>query len=104
MILITKNTIPNYDYSKDKTVGSIVKNGLGFSPNKEFYEPKYENPKADKSTDKRATLYWNANVKTNQEGKATVTFYNSDVAKRLNIVLEGTDRRGNVGSGSLAVE
>ncbi len=98
LILITKNSISNYDYSKDKVVGSLIKRGLGFSPNKEFYSPKYENIKTKTRPDYRPTLYWNANVVTNKDGKATVTFYNSDIAKKLNIVIEGTDGQGNVGS------
>jgi hypothetical protein len=103
LILITKSSIAGYDYSKDKVVGSLTKSGLGFSSNKEFYSPKYENAKNNNRPDYRPTLYWNANIVTNKDGKATVTFYNSDIAKKLNIVVEGTDGLGNVGSGSFVV-
>jgi hypothetical protein len=99
LLIVSKHTIPNYDYSKDKVLGTIVARGLGFSTSKEFYSPKYENT----NTNYRPTLYWNASVRTNKDGKATVTFYNSDIAKKLNIVVEGTDGLGNVGSGSFVV-
>jgi hypothetical protein len=98
LILITKDAIPNYDYSKDKVPGVIIRNDLGISPNKEFYSPKYENGKQNSKPDYRATLYWNPNIKTDANGKATVSFYNSDIAKKFNISIEGTDGKGNVGS------
>ena len=69
----------------------------GYVVEREFYSPKYDKDSVTYDNDRRATLYWNANLKTDKEGKAKVTFYNSDIAKRLRISIEGTDGNGNVG-------
>jgi hypothetical protein len=94
--------------------GSIVQNfdmkggqqWQGYSIEREFYSPKYIIPKSNSNStpDLRATLYWHSNLKTDKEGKATITFYNSDIAKKLRITIEGTDGKGNVGSFQTVVE
>jgi len=70
---------------------STVKHKVkGYDVTREFYHPKYEPP--DVSTigiDNRLTLYWNANLQTNAEGRATVKFYNNDTTRKLLIVVEG---------------
>ena len=98
LVLITKDAIPNYDFSKDKTVGSLVVKNVGFSPSKAFYVPKFEAQNLDKQVDKRATFYWNPTITTDANGKASISFYNSGIAKRLLITIEGMDGKGKVGS------
>jgi hypothetical protein len=70
----------------------------GFTTAKEFFEPKYA-LKQDKSTpDYRSTIYWNPNIKTDANGKASISFYNSDIAKKFQVVVEGIDEKGSFGS------
>ena len=63
----------------------------GYKPAMEFYSPQY--PAKDKSIytrpDHRTTLYWNPRVMTDEEGKASVSFYSSDVSKKYLVTLEG---------------
>ncbi|MBQ4631991.1 MAG: hypothetical protein IJB46_01385 [Prevotella sp.] len=63
----------------------------GYKPELEFYSPQY--PAKDKSIytrpDHRTTLYWNPRVMTDEEGKASVSFYSSDVSKKYLVTLEG---------------
>ena len=63
----------------------------GYKPEVEFYSPQY--PAKDKSIytrpDHRTTLYWNPRVTTDEEGKASVSFYSSDVSKKYLVTLEG---------------
>ncbi len=62
----------------------------GLQAPRQFYQPNYDVPAADKpKTDVRATLYWNPNLKLDEEGKATIDFYNSDMATKWRCVLEG---------------
>ena len=69
----------------------------GFELVKEFYTPNYAiNPAV--IPDHRTTIYWNPAIKTDANGKASISFYNSDIAKRLLITIEGTDGKGKVGS------
>jgi hypothetical protein len=70
----------------------------GYALVREFYSPKYDKATTNSSPDRRATLYWNPNIKTDKNGKATISFYNSDIAKRFRIAIEGTDGQGNMGS------
>ena len=63
----------------------------GYKPEVEFYSPQY--PAKDKTIytrpDHRTTLYWNPRVTTDEEGKASVSFYSSDVSKKYLVTLEG---------------
>lgn len=46
--------------------------------------------------DFRRTLYWNPNVQTDQDGNATIEFFNSATCKRINISAEGITADGHV--------
>jgi hypothetical protein len=43
---------------------------------------------------RRATIYWNPNVRTNRKGRAKIGFYNSDDARTLQICVEGISDEG----------
>lgn len=60
----------------------------GFSPKRSFYVPDYSYTDLPDEKDFRRTLYWNPNVKTNAEGKATVQFYNTPTCRRIRISTE----------------
>lgn len=61
----------------------------GFSPVKEFFSPDYSE-EADVLKDERTTLYWNPYLNINAENKKiSFSFYNSDRAKKLKIIVEG---------------
>jgi hypothetical protein len=63
----------------------------GFTPTKEFFSPNYSaNNENDIKVDERTTLYWNPFIITTAENKSIdFTFYNSDKAKKLKVVIEG---------------
>jgi uncharacterized protein YfaS (alpha-2-macroglobulin family) len=46
--------------------------------------------------DFRRTLFWDANVKTDQDGKAKVEFYNNSSAKEFFISAEGMTADGKL--------
>ena len=60
----------------------------GFSPERRFYIPDYSDATLPNEQDFRRTLYWNPNVVTDSEGKASVKFYNSPNCKRIEISAE----------------
>jgi hypothetical protein len=70
----------------------------GFSKVKEFYSPKYQVVETNKSDDNRSTLYWNPNVQTDRNGRARLSFYNSDKESAYTISAEGISNSGNVGA------
>ena len=67
----------------------------GFYAHRTFYSPDYEVVDDDElNPDKRVTLYWNPSVKTDKTGKAHLTFYNSDIARDLQVDLQGISKYG----------
>lgn len=66
---------------------------------KEFYSPVYETEKQkkDPAPDLRTTIFWQANVFTDENGKATVTFYNADRPNEIGITIEGVDAYSRIG-------
>ena len=69
---------------------------LGYEQPVEFYSPQYPDPAQKTRPDQRTTLYWNPQVKTDAEGRATVRFYASDVSKRYLVTLEGVSDDGTI--------
>lgn len=66
---------------------------------REFYSPVYENsPETDRSKpDLRTLLYWNPKVLTDSNGKASVSFYNTDNITRIGLQFEGISYEGTPG-------
>ncbi len=70
----------------------------GFSVPRDFYSPNYGEYQLPKEDDFRRTLYWNPNVKTNSEGKASVSFFNNATCREMNISAETMTPEGVFGS------
>jgi hypothetical protein len=69
----------------------------GYSRFKEFYNPSYENPNENTETDVRSTLYWNPFILTNKKNpRVRIQFYNNDISKKLQVVLEGINGDGQM--------
>ena len=66
---------------------------------RKFYSPEYRNiQEADKSKpDLRSLIYWNPLVITDSDGKASVSFYNTDNNTTINARLEGISYNGAPG-------
>jgi len=88
---------PNYA-SSIIPAGLITYNFEGFYKARAFYSPKYD---AISSTinvpDLRSTIYWNPNIITDKDGKASFEFYNNDTKGIYRIVVEGLDENGYLG-------
>lgn len=60
-----------------------------------FASPDYSKAlKSKNKIDSRSTIYWNPQVITNKRGRAKIGFYNSDVARNLQICVEGITEDG----------
>ena len=68
----------------------------GFTNVREFYSPDYKTTGVSDEKDYRRTLYWNPDVKTDKDGKASVSFYNNKSCKSLSVSSEGITKEGNV--------
>ncbi len=71
--------------------GLLLFTRFGYSDSMEFYHPVYETPeqKADTKKDIRSTVYWNPNLKTDENGQATIEFYTPDNKINPEISAEG---------------
>jgi hypothetical protein len=69
----------------------------GFAYPAEFYSPDYSKqiPSEDKK-DYRRTLYWNPNLKLDEEGKAEVKFYNNSRTSTLSVDAQGQSSDGTL--------
>ncbi len=63
----------------------------------EFYSPHYseKDPGKARIPDLRNTLYWDPNVRIDEQGKATIEFYTSDFHSDYVIVVEGITEKGD---------
>jgi hypothetical protein len=67
----------------------------GFSVPKDFFHNKTTDGiyRPDKYSHHR-TLYWNPNVKTDEQGNASIRFYNNDFCRKINVSAEGITKSG----------
>ena len=72
----------------------------GFAYPAEFYSPDYSKQELPKDgaggTDYRRTLYWNPNVKLDENGEAEVKFYNNCRTTQLSVEAEGQSSDGTL--------
>ncbi|NNU34369.1 hypothetical protein HK413_09865 [Mucilaginibacter sp. S1162] len=60
-------------------------------------------PGAAIKPDYRATLYWEPNITTDQNGKAKVSFYTSDIASKYTVTVAGVDVTGWIGDSQIKI-
>lgn len=100
--ILTKRSNSNYDYSKIAAPGTLVAVIQGYETPRAFYTTRY--PLAvnipAQLPDFRATLYWNPSINTDDQGNASVTFWNSDEHTVVQAHVEGLTKGGKPGSGT----
>jgi len=67
---------------------------VGYSVPSKFYQVDYSQGIPADEQDYRRTLYWNPAVKTDKEGKATVSFYNNSSCRQIVVNAEGLTDEG----------
>lgn len=73
-------------------------NPRGYNLVREFYSPVYNNDGNDsRVADLRTTIYWNPSVMTDEQGKATFSFYNGDGIGTYRVLVEGINADGTLG-------
>lgn len=70
---------------------------LGYMKLYNFYSPKYETTTSQQVADYRSTIYWNPEVTTDENGNASVSFYNADGRGTYRVIVEGMNAVGNIG-------
>ncbi len=87
---------PSYAFQQ-YTPGIVTYSPKGFTTTKEFYAPKYDDPKTNQVVaDLRTTIYWNPHLITDSVGKASFSFFNADSKATYRVVIEGIDDAGDL--------
>ncbi|MCQ2196746.1 MAG: carboxypeptidase-like regulatory domain-containing protein [Bacteroidaceae bacterium] len=69
----------------------------GFAFHDDFYHPNYKNRKLEeKPKDYRRTLYWNPELKLDNDGKAEVKLYNNGKHGQISVSAEGLAKDGTI--------
>jgi len=96
IIVTTKPARRIKEYYRDAP-GVITYMPKGFYKAREFYSPQYDNPHTNqKMADLRSTIYWNPNIITDKDGKASFSYFNADGKGTYRVVVEGIDADGNL--------
>jgi hypothetical protein len=97
IIITTKKAKPNNNYYR-YAPGITTFVAEGFYKAREFYSPQYDNPHTNqKMADLRSTIYWQPNIITDKDGKASFEYFNADGKGTYRVVIEGIDADGNLG-------
>jgi len=64
----------------------------GYAQARVFYAPKFE--AGNVKSDLRTTIHWEPNVTTNDNGEASITYYNADPKTSIRIAIEGISDNG----------
>jgi TonB-dependent SusC/RagA subfamily outer membrane receptor len=75
----------------------------GYAVVREFYSPKYD-VKPDSRPDLRTTVFWEPQMASDANGKAKVSYFNTDVPGIYRIVIEGIDINGSLARKVLTYE
>jgi hypothetical protein len=77
----------------------------GYYQARTFYTPKYDVKKPEyEKPDLRTTIHWEPNLVTDEDGKATISFFNSDSKTILKVDVEGIAEPGIPLSGKTSFE
>ncbi len=107
VILITSKTANSkggINYAmKQTTPGMVTIAPRGFAITRKFYVPKYD-ATSDKTPDVRSTVFWEPNLITDKDGRAKISYFNTDVPGTYRMVIEGIDAEGNLARKVLTYE
>jgi len=94
-VIVTVYTDPESRGMDDNDTRNIVKLPE-IQMTKEFYKPVYDTDEKRRSQvpDFRKTIHWEPDLRFNEDGIATVKFYNGDRYTRIKCIMEGVSTEG----------
>ncbi|GAO44888.1 TonB-dependent receptor plug domain-containing protein [Flavihumibacter petaseus] len=103
IIITTKTGAIDYNAKQKQAIKNVVKSSAttgaaqGYYLSPAFRGPDYSAVKMSPAPDFRTTLYWEPNLVTDDQGKATFSFFHSDEKGRFRITIEGITESGKTG-------
>lgn len=78
--------------------GAFFGSAQGFYTARQFYSPTYTSGNINNQLpDLRTTICWRPNVYTDEDGEASIEFYNADGTGKYKVVVEGISPSGKIG-------
>lgn len=68
----------------------------GYCKPAEFYAPKYDTPQTENRKDLRTTIAWEPNLRSDDTGKTSMSFWSADRANDYDVTLEGVTAEGEL--------
>jgi TonB-dependent SusC/RagA subfamily outer membrane receptor len=98
VILINTRTTPEERAGIHKNIINKPFYAKGYSRPTLFPSVVYDKKKQTipDNTDQRSTIYWNPDILTDKEGKASVSFYTNDVPGKYSIIIRGVTAHGDI--------
>jgi hypothetical protein len=88
----------DYNASQIYAPGIVTYTPKGFYNSRQFYAPKYDDPKTNTViADLRTTIHWVPNIVTDNNGNASFDFYNAGSKGTYRVVVEGINGDGFIG-------
>lgn len=101
-VFIKNGTFDNKFTTNEETYGIAKTNFIGYYTSKKFYVPKYDQDLSQNTRpDYRATVYWSPMIRTDKNGKASVSYFNTDAQTTVKIHIEGITNSGLMGSNNV---
>ena len=103
MVITTKSGSIAYNEAAGSVSGfrngnTVFSSSQGYAAAREFYSPDYSaTAKAGAMQDLRSTIYWKPDVITDEDGNASVEFYNADGPGSYKVIVEGISADGKLG-------
>lgn len=89
-------------YNQDMAM--IITNVPGYYEARTFYAPTYLLTRERLKPDMRTTIFWEPEIVTDENGQATVTYYNADPKTKIRINVEGLSDKGVPVTSSVSYE
>jgi hypothetical protein len=102
--IIEITTKGGHGWYRDRPANITTYRPLPVLKPQEFYSPRYKVAPAVIEPDYRSTIHWEPNISTDQNGKAKVSFYTSDITGKYTIKIAGIDATGGIGDGTFKVK
>jgi hypothetical protein len=102
--VILKKGASNAVAANARLEGIALYRGPRYQTSREFYMPRYDKPAEAYTPDWRTTIFWNPTVKTNAEGKATLSFFAADAKTTYRAVVEGFTPKGQLGQATASMQ
>jgi len=88
----------NYSAANVYSPGIITYTPKGYYTARQFYAPKYDDPKTNMAVaDLRTTIHWVPSIVTDSNGNASFEFFNAGTKGTYRVVVEGINDEGHLG-------